>query len=175
MKIYLAGPIDLDESGEDWRSILKDRLNQEDVIIFDPMLPYTFKNVNSNTAEYIHDINMAALDSADIMLVRWMKDQVSVGVPIELYYAAKKSKIPIFMITDMANKSIYIDYSLNMSPRYCVEKDLDKVTHDRLKYFLSEDYIDINKFKDSIDCGLRRKINTNFSNSKISGDINNDH
>jgi len=110
MRIYLAGPIDMVvDRGADWRDTLKKNMNgNKSVVFFDPVVPYHFNGITPSISAYIHDINMFALYESDVVVARIMKDQVSIGTPIELYEAIKKNK-PIILITDM-DTSVYMNY-----------------------------------------------------------------
>jgi nucleoside 2-deoxyribosyltransferase len=110
MIYYLAGPIDYEKDrGTSWREELKKFCsNNKEIAFFDPVTPYKFVGITPSIAEYIFDMNMHAIDHADVVVVRMMEGQASIGTPIEIYYAHTHNK-PIILITDM-DRSVYIQY-----------------------------------------------------------------
>ena len=110
MIYYLAGPIDFVSSKESWKDELKRACDgvKYEIVLFDPDT-YFFTKLGKQTSEYIHDVNMFAIERADALVVRWMKGQISVGTPMELYYAVQKGKY-LILITDMADVSVYINF-----------------------------------------------------------------
>jgi nucleoside 2-deoxyribosyltransferase len=115
MIYYLAGPIDLVSKEEDknWKDELKDVCKgiRHNIVFFDPTT-YFFTKLDDATSTYIHDVNMYAIDEADALICRWMTGKISVGTPMELYYAIQRRK-HIILITDMADQSVYINYVSN--------------------------------------------------------------
>jgi nucleoside 2-deoxyribosyltransferase len=113
---YLAGPIDFGNE-KSWKEELKRliKLSNEcdNVLLFDPDT-YNFNKITPSISKYIHDVNMAAIDYANGIICKWMSGQISVGTPIELYYAIQKRK-SIILITDMDKSSIYVNYISNES------------------------------------------------------------
>ncbi len=108
MIIYLAGPVDYKEqNGENWKDKFRELCSENNqFLMFDPELCYSFSKITDKAAQYIHDINLIALKQANIIVCKWMKGQVSVGTPIELYIA-QRAKIPTIFVTDMID-SVYI-------------------------------------------------------------------
>lgn len=106
---YLAGPIDYEkDKGSSWKEdLLKLCEINPDIGFFDPFAPFKFKKVNQEMSIYLHDINMAALDRADILVGRLMRGQTSVGTPIEFYHAMHRK--PMIIWTDM-EESVYMQY-----------------------------------------------------------------
>jgi len=113
MRIYLAGPIDYEQDhGKNWRQEFRCLMHgdkiQRNFVAFDPVAPYYFTRVNEVMAEYIHNINMVALNEADVIVARLLEGQQSIGTPIELY-EAKERNLWIILITDMQD-SVYMSY-----------------------------------------------------------------
>lgn len=107
---YLCGPIDFDKDGQSWKNKFKELTTlAPNLILFDPNT-YHFSGMTPQIAEYIHDVNMCAIDKADGVIARWNKDKISIGTPIELYYAVIHNK-KIILITDI--QSVYIKYIAN--------------------------------------------------------------
>ena len=112
MKYYLAGPVDFHKEETDWKTKFKKWCKQHsNIVLFDPDT-FAFGSITKTVSEYIHDVNMSAIDHCDAIIARWMKGQVSVGTPMELYYAYTIRK-PIILITDMAADSVYINFIAN--------------------------------------------------------------
>jgi nucleoside 2-deoxyribosyltransferase len=133
---YLAGPIDFDKDRDiqSWKQKLKELCKNSgrcnNILLFDPDT-YSFNKITSDISTYIHDVNMAAIDHADGLIVRWMSGQISVGTPIELYYAIQQHK-KIILVTDMVNSSVYINFIANHST--VVVKDVDKAYGEMLRW-----------------------------------------
>lgn len=107
MNWYMAGPIDY-EQDQTWKDKLIEMCKgHEDTLLFDPNT-YHFKRSTPAMAKYIHDINMIAVKYSDGVVAHWMKNQVSVGTPVELYYAFKLQR-PVILVTDMM-ESVYLQY-----------------------------------------------------------------
>lgn len=114
MRYYLAGPIDFDEEKikTDWKTQLKEWCKQHPgIVLFDPDT-FAFGSITKPVSEFIHDVNMSAIDHCDAIVARWMSGQMSVGTPMELYYATTIRK-PIILITNMAKDSVYLNYVAN--------------------------------------------------------------
>lgn len=132
---YLAGPIDYNkEDGRTWKTHLYDLCAANyDIGFFDPYSPYKFNKIDSDLANYIHDVNMVAMSKADVVVGSLHKHQVSVGTPIEFYQMLGKK--PILIHTDM-NESVYMRYI--QSYRYVeffnsidlLSERLKKIAHD---------------------------------------------
>ena len=106
---YLAGPIDYHPGETDWKKTLKSYCQKHDnILLFDPDT-YSFGKITRDVSKYIHDVNMEAILKADVVVARMMQGQVSIGTPIELYFALLNRK-SIILITDMADTSVYINY-----------------------------------------------------------------
>jgi len=106
---YLAGPIDYEsDKGAAWKDALMGLCSSNDNIgFFDPYSAFKFNNIDKKMAVYIHNINMIALESADIIVGKLMKGQSSIGTPIEFYRTMNKK--PMVIMTDMAD-SVYMQY-----------------------------------------------------------------
>jgi len=114
MRCYLAGPVDFHKNETDWKTQLKEWCKQHTgIVLFDPDT-FAFGSITQPVSEYIHDVNMSAIRHSDAIVARWMKGQISVGTPMELYYSLTIRK-PIILITDMAQESVYINYVANKS------------------------------------------------------------
>jgi nucleoside 2-deoxyribosyltransferase len=114
MRYYLAGPVDFNTDGTDWKGQLKDWCKHHPgIVLFDPDT-FSFGSISQPVSEYIHDINMSAIKHSDAIVARWMKGQISVGTPMELYFGLTIRK-PIILITDMIQESVYINYVANKS------------------------------------------------------------
>lgn len=115
---YLAGPIDYEEDkGASWKERLLDIHSGDptasDIGFFDPQAPFKCGTIDKDMAEFIHDVNMKAMEKSDIIVCRFVKGQTSVGTPIELYMG-KLTEKPMFIITDMKD-SVYMKY-ISSSP-----------------------------------------------------------
>ena len=111
---YMAGPIDyMEDKGTGWRDELvklcaeSPQIAVNDITFFNPYLPYKIGKVTIETAQYVHDVNLAALKKANILVGKLMKGQTSVGTPIEFY--AVMGKIPMIIMTDL-EESVYMKY-----------------------------------------------------------------
>lgn len=116
---YLAGPIDYEkDNGSSWKKELLNIHNDDpsgsDIGFFDPFAPFKFVNIDDDIANFIHDVNMKAMEKSDIIVCKLMKGQTSIGTPIELY-VGKLTKKPMFIITDMKD-SVYMKY-VSSSPQ----------------------------------------------------------
>lgn len=122
---YLAGPIDYEaDKGGTWKTeLFKLTSGHKDIGFFDPCAPFKFGQVDSEMAAYIHDINMEALNRSDVLVGRLMKNQTSVGTPIEFYHVFKKK--PMIILTDMA-ESVYMKY-ISLGPEVRFVKDLNEM------------------------------------------------
>jgi len=107
---YMAGPIDMEpDKGAGWRDQLKKLCRgPNDIAFFDPVFPYSFNNLTDDVSQYIHDMNMMALEKAGGIVARIMEGQSTIGTPIEMYEAKMKDK-KMILITNM-KKSVYIKY-----------------------------------------------------------------
>ena len=134
MKFYLAGAIDFaKDNGRGWRQQLKDSFatDKGDIIFFDPVPPYSFSQVTGELSQFVHDVNMFALNQCDAVVAVMMKDVQSVGTPIELYYAMEHHK-PIVLVTNML-QSLYITYIAMKSTVIPVTSDVldvDKIRNE---------------------------------------------
>lgn len=106
---YLAGPIDYEkDKGKGWKEELLSLCgNNDNIGFFDPYGPFKFNKTSHKMAKYIHDINMVALNQADILVGSLNRGQTSVGTPIEFYHVLDKK--PMLILTDMG-ESIYMKY-----------------------------------------------------------------
>lgn len=110
---YLAGPIDFDKKESNWKDDVKQRCKaKRNLLLFDPDI-YIFNNVTSSISKFIYELNCHAIELSDVLMIRLMKDQASVGTPIEIHYAAKLDK-KLILITDMLFDSVYINYYANL-------------------------------------------------------------
>ncbi len=111
MRYYLAGPVDY--AKQDWRThivrLCKEEEATKSALLFNPDAAYHFERITNDGAKFIHDVNMFALDEADVLVCRLMEEDKSVGTPIELYWWVKETSKPVLLITDM-DKSVYIQY-----------------------------------------------------------------
>jgi nucleoside 2-deoxyribosyltransferase len=159
MRYYLAGPIDYeDDRGTQWRDELRGLCEMHaEMAFFDPVSPYHFNSITDKVAQYIHDVNMVALRGADAVVARLMKNQVSVGTPIELYYAIEHKK-PIILITDMVN-SVYIRYigisgklvsNLNEAYREMLVLEKEQKEMEELKAKCMKELVDKNGVPDTL-------------------------
>ena len=106
---YLAGPIDYHPGEGNWKMQLKNFCQKHDnILLYDPDT-FSFGKITRDVSKYIHDVNMHAINEADVVIARWMKGQISVGTPMELYYAMLQRKA-IILITDMMDTSVYINF-----------------------------------------------------------------
>lgn len=104
--VYLAGPIDYSDD-QSWKNRLIDGCDTiKDLAFFDPQAPYKVKSINMSLSQYIYDINMLALDRADILVGRLYNGQTSVGTPIEFHHCLEANK-PMIIDTDL-DKSVYM-------------------------------------------------------------------
>jgi nucleoside 2-deoxyribosyltransferase len=111
MIVYLAGPVDYEEDkGKGWREeIIKLCEGHRTLLLYSPQAPFSFSKATPEISKYIHDVNMAAMHHADMVVAKLMRKQASVGTPIELYETAVRQKKPVVVITDMAD-SVYMQY-----------------------------------------------------------------
>ena len=111
MNVYLAGPIDLvDDKGKGWRDELIELCKgHHTVLLYSPQTPFSFSRATPDISKFIHDVNMEALNRCDAIVARLMRNQASVGTPIEIYEAVTKLRKPTVVVTDMAD-SVYMQY-----------------------------------------------------------------
>jgi nucleoside 2-deoxyribosyltransferase len=110
MICYLAGPIDYeDDKGASWKSELIDSLKYNSNIgFYDPYAPFKFNKIDADISKYIFNVNMAAINNADLVVARLNRRQISIGTPIELYYAMENHK-KLVVLTDI-DASVYMAY-----------------------------------------------------------------
>jgi len=114
MKYYLAGPVDFHPEERTWKDELKKMCKENTgIILFDPD-SFSFGTITREVSDYIHDVNMQALNRADVLVVKWISKFKGVGTIIELYHAVQIGK-PIVLITDMMETSVYLNYIGNRS------------------------------------------------------------
>ncbi|KKM15448.1 hypothetical protein LCGC14_1695970 [marine sediment metagenome] len=129
---YLCGSIDYAKDSTSWKEEFKALCKNSglsNILLYDPDT-FAFNKITFEISEYIHDINMAAIDHADGLIARWMSGQISVGSPIELYYAVQHHK-KIILITDMADSSVYMNFIAAHST--VVVEDVNKAYGEILK------------------------------------------
>ena len=109
MNVYLSGPIDLvSDHGSGWRDDVKRHFkDNKSILFFDPVSPYVFNGIDRAKSDYIVKTNVAAINECDLVAIRMMKDQVSIGTPVEMYQALVIKK-PFVICTDM--ESVYMTY-----------------------------------------------------------------
>jgi nucleoside 2-deoxyribosyltransferase len=118
MICYLAGPIDFnDMSANNWKTELRNKCNKasfgsESILLFDPDI-YKFSKLSVDISKFIYKLNSRAIEMSDIIIMRLMKGQASIGTPIELHYATELGK-NVILITDMLDKSAYMVYYANL-------------------------------------------------------------
>lgn len=107
---YLAGPVDYDDGTyQGWKDeLIKLCSNNSGIGFFDPPGSFKFNHIDYKVARYIHDINMFALNRADVLVGSLRKSQHSIGTPIEFYHATINYK-PMLIRTDM-DDSVYMKY-----------------------------------------------------------------
>jgi nucleoside 2-deoxyribosyltransferase len=109
MNCYLAGPIDqVSDHGSGWRNEVKEYFkDNKNILFFDPVAPYSFGSINRGMSDYIVKVNIEAMNHADLIVVRMMKDQVSIGTPTEMYHSLAVKK-PMIICTDI--ESVYMTF-----------------------------------------------------------------
>lgn len=111
MVIYTAGSIDYNTEIQSWKDTLKKYIFgvSPETVFYNPVEAFTVGIVLDTTAaQYIYDVNMIALEEADIIVAYMSSKSASVGTPIEIATASSK-QIPLIIFTDM-HKSVYLKY-----------------------------------------------------------------
>lgn len=112
--IYGAGPIDLGKDVPNWRGDLIELFKaiDSDAVMFDPSTSYKislFGTQADRRDDYIEQVNKAALEAADVMVVVMPHGVQSIGTPIEIDMA-HKAGMPIYLVTNIPRgKSVYLN------------------------------------------------------------------
>lgn len=100
--VYFAYPIDrADSSGGSVRAIVRRVLRERFKVVFDPGQGFSVNTMDGGdwTSPQIRDVNMSALDAADVLVVSLSGAQPSWGVPSEVERAVGRG-IPVLIFTD---------------------------------------------------------------------------
>lgn len=153
VSIYAAGPVDLGNDIPEWRSKLKETLNDIGIAatIFDPSTAYKTSRFGSEPTypesdvysryRYIYNINKVALLSSDIVIASLPAGVQSVGTPIELHMAYDNN-VPIILMSDIKrHTSVYLEMMV-MSDMWFDLSDISSVAL---------------RVKDLVACGTNNK------------------
>lgn len=100
---YFAEPIDADRpttSNKSIRNRMMDILDRYGMAIYRPASAWSGREGTREEARNVESVNRDALMRADLMVVHWPKSILSVGVPMEIEFAANTREIPVILWSD---------------------------------------------------------------------------
>ena len=109
--IYLAAAIDKKKSTIDWFSEMGAKLKP--MVSFNPRGAYCGVDLEmSSTFDFskIVAMNMLAIENSSMVIMKLEEGVMSVGAPIELYYAWKAKK-PVYLIYDGVPSIYMLEYA----------------------------------------------------------------
>lgn len=145
--VYLAAPIDQAVGNTDLATKRRDihnALYNIGATVYDPFAAWTNdpEAIDRAAARKIQDINMHALQHADLVLAVAPPGVPTVGVPLEVFWALDKTKAVVALWAGSKPSSAWLWLSEQYSPRVIMLYDLDRPALTALMATLEEVDID---------------------------------